>query len=318
MRWAGAVPFPHARVVSLGVGPRPIRVAGLRCVGVKAAESAIPCGRSQNPPIVVSPTDHALTVVIPAFNERRRLPWTLGQLAAFLNDWDVDYRVLVADDGSTDGTATLVSDRLGGRFSLIGLPRHGGKGCAVRAAMLSATGQVLAFTDADLPYDLTALRSGYEQIRARQCEVVFGARDLEGSQARVPRAPARRITTRIFGQMVKHLISSEVPDTQCGLKLFSRRAALEIFARSTVRGFAFDVEVVLLTQQLGLSFRRVPVTLVSEDASTLSLSRHAVPMAWDVLRLFLRTRMHWSRPAPAFCGPGWQETLGPDRNRRVA
>jgi len=285
---------------------------------VKAGESAIPCGRSQNPPIVVSPTDHELTVVIPAFNEQRRLPWTLGQLAAFLDQWNVDYRVLVADDGSTDGTAALVSDRLGGRLSSIRLPRHRGKGCAVRAAMLSATGQVLAFTDADLPYDLAALRGGFEQIRSRQCEVVFGARDLKGSECRVARATARRITTRIFGQMVKRLISGEVSDTQCGLKLFSRRAALEIFARTTIRGFAFDVEVVLLARQLGLGFRRIPVTLVSEDASTLSLPRHAAPMAWDVLRLFLRTRLHWSRPAPAFCGPGWQEILGPDRNRRVA
>ncbi len=285
---------------------------------MKAGQSAIPEDRRQNPPIVVSPTDHELTVVIPAFNEERRLPWALGQLAAFLGQWNVDYRVLVADDASTDATATLVSDRLGSRFSSIRLARHQGKGRAVKAAMLSATGRVLAFTDADLPYDLAALRSGYEQIRSQQCEVVFGARDLPGSECRVTRTRARRITTRVFAQMVKRLISGEVTDTQCGLKLFSRRAALEIFGRTTIRGFAFDVEVVLLARQLGLSFRRVPVTLISEDASTLSLCRHAAPMAWDVLRLFLRTRLHRSRPAPAFCGPGWKEILGPDRNRRVA
>jgi dolichyl-phosphate beta-glucosyltransferase len=286
--------------------------------GVKAGASAIACGRSQNPPIVVSPTDHELTVVIPAFNEERRLPWTLAQLAAFLDQGNVDYRVLVADDGSTDGTSDLVYSRFGGRFSSIRLPRHRGKGCAVRAAMLAATGEVLAFTDADLPYELGALRSGFEQIRARQCDVVFGARDLKESECRVVRAAARRASTRVFAQIVKHLISGEATDTQCGLKLFSRRAGLEIFARTTIRGFAFDVEVVLLARQLGLSVRRIPVALVHEDASTLSLPRHAAPMAWDVLRLFLRTRLQRNRPAPAFCGPGWQEILGPDRNRRVA
>ena len=95
------------------------------------------------------------------------------------------------------------------------------------------------------------------------------------------------------------MVSREVTDTQCGLKLFSRRAALEIFGRATIDGFAFDAEVVMLTHRLGLPFRRVPVTLVNEFSSTLSLRRNALPMLLDVMRLRCASDRRGA-PAPQF------------------
>ncbi|MCX6071164.1 MAG: glycosyltransferase [Chloroflexi bacterium] len=207
-------------------------------------------------PIIVPPTDHDLTVIIPAFNEEKRLPWTLRELTGFLSQWGVDHRVLVADDGSTDRTATL-TNAFGPRCSTIRLLRQGGKGRAVRTAMLHATGRVVAFTDADLPFDLSALQRGYQWIDDGGCEVAFGARDLGESVHLAPRRMSRQLATVVFRQVAKWLISREVTDTQCGLKLFSRRAALEIFARATIDGFSFDAELVMLTQHLKLPLRRV-------------------------------------------------------------
>jgi dolichyl-phosphate beta-glucosyltransferase len=116
-------------------------------------------------------------------------------------------------------------------------------------------------------------------------EVVFGARDLRESTTTVSRRLGRRIAHEVFRQCMRILVSREVGDTQCGLKIFSRRAALEIFSRCVINGFAFDAEVVYLTHALGLSFSRIAVTLVNEYASTISLSRHALPMLGDVLAL---------------------------------
>ena len=229
----------------------------------------------------------------------RRLPWTLAHLASFLNDWGVDYRVLVADDGSTDRTASMTRE-LGPRFSTLRIVPQGGKGRAVRTAMLQATGRVLAFTDADLPFRLTALQQGYEWIDRGQCRVVFGARDIAGAEHLAPRRLARRLATFAFRQIVSRLVSPDVTDTQCGLKLFERRAALEIFGRATIDGFAFDAEVVMLTHRLGLPLRRVAVSLVNEFSSTLSLRRNALPMLWDVLRLRLRERGGRGAPPPQF------------------
>lgn len=227
--------------------------------------------------------DHDLTVIVPAYNEELRLPGTLLGLAGYLNESGIDYRVLVVDDGSQDRTATL-TDSFGRRFSTISQPQQG-KGAAIRNGMLHASGRVIAFTDADLPYDLDSLRAGFLAIQSGRCEVVFGARDLKESTALAPRRLMRSLATSIFRGIVRHLISREVTDTQCGLKLFSAQAAYEIFSRVTIEGFAFDAEVVYLTRRLGLTFERIPVTLINEYSSTLSLSRHALPMLLDVIGL---------------------------------
>ena len=129
------------------------------------------------------PSDHDFSLVIPAYNEEHRLPWTLAELRRFLDTSSLDYRVLVADDGSTDRTATLAA-AMGPRFSTVSLPQNRGKGAAVRNAMLHATGKVLAFTDADLPFELESLRQAYDLVHGAKCEVVFGARDLAQSTHR--------------------------------------------------------------------------------------------------------------------------------------
>ncbi|MGD0897403.1 MAG: glycosyltransferase [Thermoguttaceae bacterium] len=241
--------------------------------------------------------DHDMTVVIPAFNEECRLPWALCELGHSLDDWGLDYRVVVADDCSSDRTPTL-TNLLGPRFSTVSLAEHRGKGCAVRTAVLRATGRVVAFTDADLPYDLSGLRDGYQRIRGGECEVVFGARDLEQSTHLARRRFSRTLATWMFREVVKRLISREVTDTQCGLKLFSLEAAREIFCRAALDGFSFDAEVVLLVQQLGLRFRRIPVSLVREYASTLSVARDTLPMLLDIAALWWRNRFLRILPTP--------------------
>ncbi len=267
--------------------------------------------------IDVRPLDHDLTVVIPAYNEESRLPWTLEELTNFLSAWGIDYRLLVADDGSTDGTAAL-SEKFGPRCSTLRLACQGGKGRAVRSAMLRATGRIAAFTDADLPFDLSALKKGYDLIESGLCRVVFGARDLAESNCRVKRHLARSLATCLYRGIVKTLISGPVTDTQCGLKIFERRAALEIFSRVTIDGFAFDAEVVYLTHRLGYSSQCIPVTLINDYASTLSLRRNALPMLADLVNLSLRMRFGDAPQPPRFHFLDVRETIGAGSTRKAA
>ena len=132
----------------------------------------------------------------------------------------------------------------------------------------------------------------------RTCEVVFGARDLAQSTHRAKRKLSRTLATWLFREVVKRLVSHEVTDTQCGLKAFSLRAAREIFSRLTLDGFSFDAEVVFLTQRLGLKFQRIPVNLVREYGSTLSLRRHTIPMLRDIVGLWWRNRHLQELPLP--------------------
>lgn len=261
-----------------------------------------------------APSDHELTLLIPALNEEQRLPATLAGLAAFLDPWGIDYRVIVMDDGSSDGTAAI-SDRFGERFSTIRLERQQGKGAAIRRGMLAATGRIVAFTDADLPYEMSPLRTACDWIGRGECEAVFGARDLSESKHEARRKLSRIVASAVFRQVVQRIVSREVTDTQCGLKVFSRRAALEIFSRTAIDGFAFDAEVVLLCRRLQLPQRRVPVTLINEYSSTLSLSRHAGRMLRDVLGLGWRDWLS-GRQVPAV--RTWPASAQTSPTRKVA
>ena len=229
------------------------------------------------------PTDHELTLVIPAYNEESRLPKTLTDAAVFLDQWGIDYRVVVVDDGSKDNTAKL-AEQYGPRFSTIRQP-NGGKGSAVQNGLMAATGRVVAFTDADLPYDLVSLKAAYDIVSQGEADAVFGSRDMDDSANLVERQFLRTLASQVFRGIVTLLVSRQIRDTQCGLKVFSRSAARAIFSRSTIKGFAFDAEAVFLAHCLKLRLQKVPVTLINEYASTISLSRNAIPMLMDVVRV---------------------------------
>ena len=238
-----------------------------------------------------------MTVVIPAYNEAARLPATLDALEQFLDRWGIDYPVLVVDDGSRDATARLTADR-GRRFSTHSLPRNCGKGAAVRAGMLQAHGEIAAFVDADLSCGLDCLRRGYDLLLAGRAEVVLGARNAAGSEVHFRRPWMRKLASTVFRGITRCLISSQVSDSQAGFKMFRRSASQQIFSRATLDGFAFDVEVVFLLQWLRLPFAQVPVHLISEQASSLSLPRHTLPMLLDVLRIYVRAHSGWYAARP--------------------
>lgn len=228
-----------------------------------------------------------LTLVIPAFNESSRLGATLAAIQEGLDQSAINYRVLVVDDGSADDTARQ-AERFGPRFSTLRQPENFGKGAAVKAGMLVARSSVVAFTDADLPFGLSSLIEAYSWIQRRQCDIVFGARNINGSSEVTSRRLSRRVSSAAFRRIVSLMISREITDTQCGLKVFCREAAQAIFSQTTIDGFAFDVEVVYLARRMGFSVRRVPVQLINERTSSLSLMRHTLPMLADVVRVRLR------------------------------
>jgi dolichyl-phosphate beta-glucosyltransferase len=231
--------------------------------------------------------DHDLSLVVPCYNERNRLPRTLDALGAALDAWRIDYRVLVVDDGSSDGTPDLV-DGYGRRFSALRLPANRGKGGAVRAGMLAAGGQIVAFTDADLPYELDSLRAGYERLIATNTDAAFGSRVLADAGRRVKSPLLRRAAGGVFRTLVRRLVTAPVTDTQCGLKFFRRDAARRVFSQATIDGFAFDVEVIYLANRLGLRWSEIPVVLVNEGESTVSLRRHGPAMLRDLAKLAWR------------------------------
>lgn len=200
------------------------------------------------------------SIVIPAFNEDRRLGSTLEQITAFIAQQHWCAEVIVVNDGSTDKTAELTRDfaRRHPIIRLIENPGNRGKGFAVRNGMLNAHGDVLLFTDADLSAPITEAPRLLAAIEAG-ADVAFGSRWLDPSLQTHRQTLLRQILGRGYNILMRLILGLNFTDTQCGFKAFTSRAARLIFPVQRVERWGFDPELLFLARRYGLTAKEVPV-----------------------------------------------------------
>ena len=204
----------------------------------------------------------SLSIIIPAYNEERRLTSTLERIHGYLAGagWKFS-EVVVVDDGSRDGTAALV-DRFAAHASSVRLlrnPGNRGKGYSVRHGMLDAKGEWALFTDADLSSPIEELEKLWIKAQEARAQVAIGSRALDRSLIGTHQPLVREYAGRAFNLAVRITTGLPFWDTQCGFKLFETRAAREIFRRQQIDRFGFDVEVLFIARKLGYSAVEVPV-----------------------------------------------------------
>jgi len=241
----------------------------------------------------------ALSVVVPAFNEARRLAPTLERLVDYFGSCTADgpVEVIVVDDGSDDETAAVAA-RLALEHRLIrclSYKPNRGKGYAVRMGMLAARGQRRLFSDADMSTpieDLDRLQAALDG----GADVAIGSRALSESILTRRQPVYREMMGRTFNLIVRAVGVSGIKDTQCGFKLFTAAAAEELFALATLDGFAFDVEILLLAQGR-YRVAEVPVHWAHQDASRVSLGGDSARMLLEVLRVRARLGLAGARRA---------------------
>ena len=225
------------------------------------------------------------SVVIPAFNEARRLPAYLDDVVAYFDGRGEPYEVIVVDDGSSDGTgdAVLARARQSPAVRLLRLPENAGKGAAVRAGMRAATGAVRLFADADGATPIAELKR-FEPALAAGADVVIASRVLVDPAVSVAALRHRVAAGRLFNWLVARLGLQGVADSQCGVKALSARAAEDLFERLRTRGFGFDVELLLLAQRAGYRVVEVPVNWADQAGSKVGVVRHGPGMLWQIAR----------------------------------
>jgi dolichyl-phosphate beta-glucosyltransferase len=247
----------------------------------------------------------SLTIVLPAYNEARRIGPALDELFAYLAEphegIPVNVDVLLVDDGSKDATAEVIRARpefersTGASLRLL-MVAHGGKGAAVKAGMLAAQGDLVVFADADMatpPPELEKLVAALEDA-----DVALGSRiQPDGSDMRATQPAYRRALGGLFHFLASIWVVGDVKDTQCGFKGFTRDAAHDLFARQRVTSIVFDVELVHLARRRGYRIAVVPIQWEDVRGSRMRPgARLAVRVAWDLFRIPLLHRSVRKRP----------------------
>ncbi len=233
-----------------------------------------------------------LSVVIPAYNEARRIAPTLDRVLAHLRRRGGRSEILVVDDGSTDGTAAEVRCRAdsGSAVRLIQLPRNTGKGAALRAGMAASRGRRVLFTDADLSTPIEDLaRLEYELSKG--ADIAIGSRAAAGADVTRRPSPVRSLLGRGGNALIRALAVRGIRDTQCGFKLFEGALARRLFAECREDGFAIDVEALCLAQaRFGAHIREVGVRWEHRAGSKVRWFHYAEALL-DVVRIAARVRV---------------------------
>jgi dolichyl-phosphate beta-glucosyltransferase len=231
----------------------------------------------------VSPPD--LSVVIPAFNESRRLPGSLERLCRWLSGSRLAHEIVVVDDGSTDETAEAARAAGGDRLVLLRHAPNRGKGYAVRRGMLAARGARRLMTDADLSTPIEELPQLMAELD-RGADVAIGSRAVPGARIEIRQPAYREAMGRVFNGLVQVLLLPGLHDTQCGFKLFTADAAEAAFGHTRLDGFSFDVEALYAVRRRGLRIAEVPVVWRNDAASRVSLGGGGAAFV-DLLRIRL-------------------------------
>lgn len=232
-----------------------------------------------------------ISLVIPMYNEGSIIEDAVKTFSEFLASAFEDWELIFVDDGSVDGCASVVekASQAQPRIRLCSYAPNRGKGCAVRTGMLAAQGDIILFTDCDNAYGTNALGRLAAAFSTSDADIIVGSRNLskDGYEGYTL---LRKVASKTYIWMIKVAAGFRLSDSQCGIKGFRCDAAKRIFANCEVDRFAFDLEVIMIANKLGLRIAEMPVKIVNHRESKVHVLRDSIKMLRDVRRMKKRIR----------------------------
>ncbi|MBI3360305.1 MAG: glycosyltransferase family 2 protein [Chloroflexi bacterium] len=229
----------------------------------------------------------ALSVIVPAYNEARRIGPTLEHALRYLRALPWSFELIVVDDGSRDATVEVVQAQIANapEARLIGYIPNRGKGYAVRTGVLASRGRFVVFLDADLSTPAEEIPKALAAVEAG-ADLVIGSRRHPESEIVVRQPLYRRVATAIFDG-ARHTIVGlrQYADTQCGFKAMRGDVARALFARAVIDRFMFDVELLYLAERAHLTVREQPVRWADAPGTKVRFVEGVVNMAKDLVRI---------------------------------
>jgi len=239
-----------------------------------------------------------LSIIIPAYNEAKRLPATLIDIEQRLRQAEFSYEILVVNDGSVDGTAEIVRKMCAQIpcLRLVDNAENRGKGAVVRQGMLLASGAIRLFTDADNSTSIDHFTQMIPLLKAGY-GVVICSRVIDGSVLDPPQPWYRQLLGKLGNRVIQVLLLPGIGDTQCGFKAFTEDAARRTFSLCEVRGWGFDAEVLRLAKALGYRIGQVPVHWRAQGGSKVGSSAY-LQVLLDSVRVRWRLSVKHYKIAP--------------------
>jgi dolichyl-phosphate beta-glucosyltransferase len=227
-----------------------------------------------------------LSVVIPAYNEAQRIMPTIRAITAYVCRTGMSWELIIADDGSSDGTADLCESLGMANMRVLRAPKNGGKGSAVRHGVLAARGYYVLFCDADNSTPIEELAKLMDALERGNYDIAVGSRAIAGAEE-INRSPLRRLLSIGLRTIVRYGLRIGVCDTQCGFKLFTSAAAQRLHMAQTLKGFSFDLEILYLAARLGYEVAEVPVVWVDAPGSKVDPLKESRRFMGDMLAIQL-------------------------------
>lgn len=230
------------------------------------------------------------SIIIPVFNEAQRIKDTLEVIIKYLNKKSTEYELIIVDDGSTDETTKVIEEFFflqypQIKYKLFKNYKNLGKGAAVRKGVLSACGELVYFTDADLSTPIEEMFKFVDIIKKEGYDIVIGSRGLKESKILVHQPFYRETMGKIFNKIVKILLMNDFNDTQCGAKMFKNEVAKKVFSLSTINNFAFDVEILYIAKKLGYKIKEMPVVWKNFKGSKVKLLTDSIKMLLSLFKI---------------------------------
>ncbi len=228
-----------------------------------------------------------LSIIIPAYNEEKRIGPTLSKIYGFLKTKNYEYEVILVDDGSNDKTILGARDSELAKINKLKIVKNGmnkGKGFSVKNGILNSTGEYLLFSDADLSTPIEEADKLFNYI-GKGYDIVIGSRSIAGSDVKVHQPFYREKMGRIFNFLVNSLLLSGFIDTQCGFKLFKGNVAREMGKELTINGFCFDVEMLYLAKRMGYKIAEVGIVWENSPQSKVRVFSSSLSMFIDLLKI---------------------------------
>lgn len=224
-----------------------------------------------------------LSIIIPAYNEERRLPNTLEQVLSFLAEQEYTAEVIVVENGSSDRTLTIAQEISASFPNLFVFHNEeSGKGKAVKRGMLKARGKYRIFCDADLSMPIEEIARFIPPHN--DSDIVIASREVEGA-VRYDEPHQRHLTGRVFNWFIRVLAIPGIHDTQCGFKGFRAEVAEDLFQYQSIDGWAFDVELLYIAKMRGYQIIELPIPWYYRQESKINVVRDSLNMFFDILKI---------------------------------